>query len=66
MHNILVTGSNGQLEMNFLKPCHSDEFPGKVTRPNYSVLDKTKIKKALDIEIPYWRVSMLDCIKTLD
>jgi dTDP-4-dehydrorhamnose reductase len=52
--------------MNFLKPCHSDEFPGKVTRPNYSVLDKTKIKKALDIEIPYWRVSMLDCIITLD
>jgi dTDP-4-dehydrorhamnose reductase len=49
-----------------VKPCHSDEFSGKVTRPNYSVLDKTKIKKALDIEIPYWRASMLDCIKTLD
>ncbi len=28
-------------------PCHSDEFPSKVTRPSYSVLDKTKIKRVL-------------------
>lgn len=46
-------------------PCHSDEFPSKVTRPSYSVLDKTKIKKALDIEVPYWRKSMENCLKTL-
>ena len=34
-------------------PCHSDEFPSKVTRPSYSVLDKGKIKNILKIEIPY-------------
>lgn len=28
-----------------IQPCHSDEFPSKVVRPSYSVLDKTKIKK---------------------
>ena len=26
-----------------IQPCHSDEFPSKVKRPAYSVLDKTKI-----------------------
>ncbi len=46
-------------------PCHSDEFPSKVTRPNYSVLDKTKIKNALGIEIPHWRSSMMECVKAL-
>lgn len=35
-------------------PCHSNEFPSKVTRPSFSVLDKTKIKDALNIEIFYW------------
>jgi len=47
------------------QPCHSDDFPSKVTRPSYSVLDKSKIKDQLGIEIPYCRVSMLTCIKIL-
>ena len=33
-------------------PCHSDEFPSKVRRPAYSVLDKTKIKRTFGVEIP--------------
>lgn len=45
-------------------PCHSDEFPSKVTRPNFSVMDKTKIKKKLGIKIPYWKSSMQKCVKT--
>ena len=28
-----------------IQPCHSNEFPSPVTRPSYSVLDKTKIKE---------------------
>ncbi len=43
-------------------PCHSDEFPSKVKRPNYSVLDKTKIKKHLNIEIPHWKESLAKCL----
>ena len=27
-----------------IQPCHSDEFPSKVKRPHFSVLDKTKVK----------------------
>jgi len=43
-------------------PCHSDEFPSKVTRPSYSVLDKTKIKEKLGVEILYWREAMERCV----
>jgi dTDP-4-dehydrorhamnose reductase len=39
-------------------PCTSAEYPAKVTRPAYSVLDKTKIKAALGIEIPAWDESL--------
>ena len=45
-------------------PCHSSEFPSKVTRPAYSVLDKTKIKETFGIEIPHWRESMIYCLKS--
>ncbi|MDD2494354.1 MAG: dTDP-4-dehydrorhamnose reductase [Tissierellia bacterium] len=44
-----------------VEPCHSDEFPSKVKRPSYSVLDKTKIKDVLEAEIPYWKDSVLVC-----
>lgn len=46
-------------------PCHSDEFPSKVKRPAYSVLDKTKIKDTFGIRIPYWTDSLKKCIKNL-
>ncbi len=45
-----------------ISPIHSDEFPSKVTRPNYSVLDKSKIKTTFGIEIPYWTESLKKCI----
>ena len=48
-----------------IQPCHSVEFPSKVKRPSYSVLDKTKIKKSLNISIPYWKDSLKTCIGNL-
>lgn len=48
-----------------IKPCHSDEFPSKVKRPAYSVLDKTKIKNTFGISISYWTDSLKKCIKNL-
>ena len=48
-----------------IKPCHSDEFPSKVKRPAYSVLDKTKIKNTFGIAVPYWTDSLKKCIKNL-
>lgn len=49
-----------------ITPCHSNEFPSKVTRPSYSVLDKSRIKKQLGIEIPYWKESLKKCIEELN
>lgn len=48
-----------------IHPCHSSEFPSKVTRPPYSVLDKTKIKRTFGVDIPHWRESMIYCLKRL-
>ena len=48
-----------------IRPCHSDEFPSKVKRPSYSVLDKTKIKNTFGITVPYWTDSLKKCIKNL-
>lgn len=47
-------------------PCHSNEFPSKVVRPSYSVLDKSKIKNTFNLQIPYWTDSLRICIKNLN
>ena len=48
-----------------IQPCHSSEFPSPVTRPSYSVLDKTKIKETFGITIPYWTDSLKKCISNI-
>ena len=48
-----------------IQPCHSDEFPSKVHRPHYSVLDKTKIKNTFSLRIPYWLDSLERCVERL-
>ena len=54
----------GNTECN-IQPCHSNEFPSPVTRPAYSVLDKTKIKETFGINIPYWVDSLETCIRNM-
>lgn len=48
-----------------IQPCHSDEFPSKVKRPAYSVLDKTKVKEIYGVKIPYWTDSLKKCINNI-
>ena len=48
-----------------LKPILSDEYPTPAERPKYSVLDKSKIKKAFGLEIPYWKDSLQVALKAL-
>ena len=48
-----------------IRPCHSDEFPSRVLRPAYSVLDKTKIKETYGLSIPYWTDSLQICLRNL-
>lgn len=49
-----------------VSPLHTAEYPAKAPRPNYSVLDKTKIKTTFGIEIPHWETSLAECIAKLN
>lgn len=49
-----------------VRPLLSDEYPAKAPRPAYSVLDKTRIKQTLGIEIPHWEESLDECIRLLE
>lgn len=60
----MIAEYSGNTECD-VQPCHSDEFPSPVTRPSYSVLDKTKIKKTFGVKIPYWTDSLKICINNL-
>lgn len=48
-----------------VQSCRSSEFPSPVTRPSYSVLDKTKIKEVFGVKVPYWTDSLQTCINNL-
>jgi dTDP-4-dehydrorhamnose reductase len=49
-----------------VKPCTSAEYPAKVKRPAYSVLDKRRIKTALGIEIPVLDESLKEFLQDHD
>jgi dTDP-4-dehydrorhamnose reductase len=46
-------------------PVKTSEYVTRATRPAYSVMDKSKIKDEFDMEIPYWRDSLISCISKL-
>lgn len=46
-----------------VKPIPSSAYPTKAKRPFYSVLSKEKIKNTFHIEIPYWKDSLVKCLK---
>jgi dTDP-4-dehydrorhamnose reductase len=48
-----------------IEPVETKDFPTRATRPIYSVLNKSKIRSWLDIEIPYWTHSLKKCCDEL-
>lgn len=46
-------------------PITTDQYPLPAERPYYSIMDKSKIKKTLGIEIPYWKDSLKVCLKNI-
>lgn len=48
-----------------INPITTNEYPTRAVRPQYSVLDKTKIKSTYDIVIPKWEDSLEVCIEEL-
>ncbi len=52
--------TNTKIKIN---PVSTEAFKTKAKRPKYSVLDKTKIIKAFDLEIPNWELSLEEHLK---
>ncbi len=48
-----------------VQPILSSAYPSKTPRPNYSVLDKSKIKSTLGITIPHWTEALSRCLSKL-
>lgn len=46
-------------------PIPSSEFPTPAKRPTFSLLDKSKIKNALQTSVPDWRLSLAKCMESL-
>ena len=46
-----------------LQPILSEKYPTPAERPKYSVLDKSKIKEAFNLEIPHWKDSLQVALK---
>lgn len=42
------------------------QYPTPAVRPNYSILDKAKIKSEFGISIPYWQDSLAECLNGLE
>ena len=45
-----------------VKPIESKQYPTPAERPFYSVLNKVKIQKRYNLEIPNWRDSLIICL----
>lgn len=48
-----------------ITPIESKDYPTAANRPSYSVLNKSKIVKELNINIPHWKDSLKICLEKL-
>ena len=48
-----------------INPIETKEYPTPAKRPHYSLLNKSKIKTAFDLSIPYWKDSLDACLRQL-
>ena len=45
-----------------INPIETKEYPTPAQRPHFSLLNKTKIKEIFNIQIPYWKDSLDECL----
>ena len=55
----IFEASNIEIKLN---PIKTSAYPTPAKRPLFSVMEKTKIKETLNIEIPFWRESLKKAI----
>lgn len=49
-----------------VQPCRTADYPSNVVRPEYSVLDKKKIKADFSLKIPHWKDSVSLCVTEIE
>ncbi|MBT4129689.1 MAG: dTDP-4-dehydrorhamnose reductase [Candidatus Marinimicrobia bacterium] len=49
-----------------INPIVSDQYPTPAKRPHYSVLSKRAIKQQFQLQIPYWRSSLKQCLEAIN
>ena len=47
-------------------PIETKDYPTPASRPHYSVMNKSKIKKEFNLNIPYWKDGLQECLSELD
>ena len=47
-------------------PIETKDYPTPAVRPQYSVLNKARVKAAYGIEIPHWRNSLEKCLAEIE
>ncbi|WP_178983470.1 dTDP-4-dehydrorhamnose reductase [Winogradskyella helgolandensis] len=47
-------------------PISTAQYPTAAKRPFYSLLSKQKIKEKFEVEVPYWKESLIACLEKLD
>ena len=48
-----------------VSPIETKDYPTAAKRPHFSLLNKAKIKKEFNLEIPHWEASLAECLKAL-
>jgi len=48
-----------------VNPIESKAYPTPAKRPHYTLLNKTKIKDKFNLNIPYWKDSLDECLKVM-
>ncbi len=49
-----------------ITPIETKDYPTAAVRPQYSVLNKSKIKKQFNLVIPHWKDSLKECIRKIN
>ena len=48
-----------------INPIETFQYPAPAKRPHFSLLNKSKIKSTFNIEIPYWKDGLDNCLKIM-
>jgi dTDP-4-dehydrorhamnose reductase len=49
-----------------VNPITSEQYPTPAKRPHYSILNKSKIKRDFELDIPYWKDALKVCLSKLE